>query len=209
MGAGTAFSFQHDAREQGDGSITIFDDSAAPPQRKHSRAIRIAIDPAKKTATLVSAFTHPLGLLTATQGSSQLLSNGDTFVGWGSQRYFSEFSPSGRLLLDGHLASGNASYRAYRLPWSATPATAPKAVAKSSGGKVTATASWNGATNVASWQLLAGPNAGSMTVVGAGPRTGFESSVTAATAQPMVAMRALDASGATLATSAAVKVAGS
>src|SRR5262249_10490462 len=92
MGPGTAFSFQHGAREQGAGSITIFDDSPAPPQRKHSRAIRISVDPAKKTATLVSAFTHPLGLLTATQGSSQLLSNGDTFVGWGSQRYFSEFS---------------------------------------------------------------------------------------------------------------------
>src|SRR5262249_23198750 len=44
MGAGTAFAFQHDAREAGDGSITIFDDSAAPPQRKHSRAIRISVN---------------------------------------------------------------------------------------------------------------------------------------------------------------------
>jgi hypothetical protein len=207
MGAGTKFAFQHDARQAPDGSITIFDDEAAPPQAKHSRAIRIAIDPAAKTATLMTAFQHPLGLLTATQGSSQLLGNGDTFVGWGSQRYFSEFSPSGQLLFDGHLATGNASYRAYRLPWSATPATAPKAVATLSGGKVTATASWNGATEVASWQLLAGPDASSMTVVAAGPRMGFESSVTAATTQPMVAMRALDATGTTLATSAAVKVA--
>ena len=205
MGAGTAFAFQHDARELPDGTITLFDDSASPPQRKHSRAIDITIDTASKTATLKSALTHPRGLLTATQGSAQALGNGDTFVGWGSQRWFSEFSPSGELLFDGHLATGNASYRAYRLPWTGQPAEAPRAVASTKSGTVTARASWNGATGVARWQLLAGPSAAAMSPVADAPSAGFETPVSAATAQPLVAMRALDATGNVLASSAPVK----
>jgi hypothetical protein len=205
MGTGTAFAFQHDAREQPDGTITLFDDSASPPQREHSRAIDIALDGKAGTATLKSALTHPRGLLTATQGSSQVLGNGDTFVGWGSQRWFSEFSPSGELLFDGHLATGNASYRAYRMPWSGQPAEAPKAVATTKGGAVTARASWNGATGVARWQVLAGPSQTAMTPVADVPSAGFETAITVPTSQPLVAMRALDAAGNALATSAPIK----
>jgi hypothetical protein len=205
MGAGTTFAFQHDAREQPDGTITVFDDSAAPPVRKHSRALTIALDTTAHTATLKSALAHPKGLLTATQGGVQPLPNGDTFVGWGSQGYFSEFSPTGALLFDGHVAVGNASYRAYRMPWSGQPADLPKAVATTKGGTVTARASWNGATGIARWQLLAGPNAGALTAVGEASWAGFETAISAATAQPLVAMRAFDAQGNVLATSAPVK----
>jgi hypothetical protein len=43
--------------------------------------------------------------------------NGDLFVSWGGLSYFSEFSPSGKLLFNAKLADGAATYRAYRLPW--------------------------------------------------------------------------------------------
>ena len=44
LGPGTRFGLQHDARPQPDGTLTIFDNSAPPPQRKASRAITVRLD---------------------------------------------------------------------------------------------------------------------------------------------------------------------
>jgi hypothetical protein len=205
MGPGTTTAWQHSARPQPDGTIAIYDNGASPQVHEHSRAITVRIDQEAKTATLVSALTHPRGLLSATQGSVERLANGDTFVGAGSQRWFSEYSPAGELLFDGHLARGNDSYRAFLLPWDGSPRTAPKVAASASDGRVTARGSWNGATEVARWQLLAGANEDAMTIVAEAPNTGFETTIRATTSQPLVAMRALDATGRTLGTSAGVK----
>ena len=206
MGRGTRTAWQHSARPQPDGTIAIYDNGASPEIHKLSRAITVRIDEEARTATLVASLSHPRGLLSATQGSVERLPNGDTFVGAGSQRWFSEYSASGELLFDGHLARGNDSYRAFRLPWDGRPPTAPKVmVSSSSGGNVTARASWNGATGVARWQLLAGPRPDALTVVAEAPSDGFETAIGAATSQPLVAMRAVDATGRTLGTSAAVK----
>ncbi len=208
MGPGTHFAWQHSAREQPDGTLELYDNAAAPAVRKHSRVITLRLDAATHTATLARAFTHPRGLLAASQGDVQSLPNGDTFVGFGSQRWFTEFSPTGQVLFDGHLALGNDSYRAFRFPWSARPADAPRLAATTSGGRVTARASWNGATGVARWQLLAGPNTSAMSVIGEAPATGFETAISAATAAPFVAVRALDAQRTQLATSGAISPAG-
>lgn len=40
-----------------------------------------------------------------------------TAVRWGNLPYFSEFSPSGRLVFNAQLHIGVNSCRAYRLPW--------------------------------------------------------------------------------------------
>ncbi|HEX8006060.1 MAG TPA: hypothetical protein VF482_06485 [Trebonia sp.] len=50
-------------------------------------------------------------------GSAQTTKNGDLFVSWGGLSYFSEFSPSGKLLFNAKLPDGVGTYRAYRLPW--------------------------------------------------------------------------------------------
>ncbi len=63
MGEGTRFWNQHDARPQPDGTLTLFDNSAPPPQREASRAITLRLDTARKTATLVQALKHPENLL--------------------------------------------------------------------------------------------------------------------------------------------------
>ena len=89
-----------------------------------------------------------------------MLANGDLFVGWGSQPYFSEFSSGGTLLYDAHMHGSYQSYRTYRFPWTGTPAEAP-AVAVSpagAGSPVTVHASWNGDTRTAAWTVLAGPS---------------------------------------------------
>ncbi len=95
------------------------------------------------------------------------------------------------MLFDGRLARGNDNYRAFRYPWTGRPALPPKVVAKTAGGKVTAHVSWNGATDVARWQLLAGPTAETMVPVAEAARSGFETAVSATTAQPLVAAAGL------------------
>jgi hypothetical protein len=205
LGPGVAFSWQHNARPQADGSLTIFDnDAGTTPVRKHSRALTLTLDAQAKTASVRTAWQHPLGLSSATQGDVEALPNGDQFVGWGSQRYFSEFSPTGQLLFDGRIARGNDTYRAFRFPWSGRPAGAPKAVATTKGGKTTVRASWNGATGVASWQVLAGAAATGLTVVSTVPNGGFETAASIPAAG-YVAMRAVGPGGSVLATSAAVR----
>ena len=155
LGPGTRFGLQHDARPQPDGTLTIFDNSAPPPQRKSSRAITVRLDTERKTATLVQALKHPDGVLSATQGGAQRLPGGGMFVGWGSQRYFTEYDANGNLVLAGDFAIGGDNYRAYKFPWSARPARAPALVATRRGGRVAARVSWNGATDVATWELWA------------------------------------------------------
>ena len=97
MGPGTRFKWQHDARRQADGTLTIYDNGAAPPVRKRSRAIRLRLDDQARKATLVRALAHPGSLLSASQGSAQDLPDGSVFVGWGSQRFFTEFGADGQV----------------------------------------------------------------------------------------------------------------
>ncbi|WP_051324899.1 arylsulfotransferase family protein [Candidatus Solirubrobacter pratensis] len=205
IGPGVAFAWQHSARPQPDGTLTIFDnDAGTKPVRKSSRALTLTLDGASKTASLKTARIHPGGLSAATQGDVEVLPNGNQFVGWGSRGYFSEFTPTGEMVFDGRLARGNDTYRAFRYPWSGTPAAPPKVVAETKGGQTTVRASWNGATGVARWQALGGPAATGLAVVGTAPAAGFETAITLP-AQGFVAMRALDAAGNVLASSATVK----
>ena len=158
---------------------------------------------------MVKAFTHPGGLLANSQGDVQVLPNGDAFVGWGAEPYFTEFSPTGEVLFDAHFAARNSSYRSYRFPWVGRPAQRPAIASEAGpGGTVSAWASWNGDTEVATWRLLAGPNKDSLAVVGSAPRSGFETEVTAATAGPMVEMEGLDASGKVLGRTAVTPIGG-
>jgi hypothetical protein len=207
VGAGAHFAWQHDARWRSDGALTLFDNSAFPPVRKHSRALALKLDESARTATLLSASKHPRGLLAATQGSLQELPGGDAFVGWGSQRYFTEFSPVGAVLWDARLSVGYESYRAYRMPWVGRPFTTPRVgVARLRGGGMNVYASWNGATEVASWEVLAGGARDALAPVRAFPRTGFETRIPVAAAARYVAVRARDAAGAVLGTSPARRV---
>jgi len=205
LGRGVRFDWQHSPRMQADGTIKLYDNSAAPPTRKASRVLTLRLDEQAKTASVVSAYTHPRKLLASSQGNVETLPNGDVFVGWGSQRWFTEFSPKGEVLFDGHIARGNDNYRAFRYPWIGRPATTPKVVAATDEGRITARVSWNGATEVARWQLLAGPAADQLTPAGERARQGFETAVTITGTQAFVAMRALDAAGNVLGTSPAVR----
>lgn len=209
MGDGTTTAWQHHARFLADGSIMLFDNGTSPPVHEVSRAMTVKVDEAANTATLVSESAHPRKLLSATQGNAEQLAGGGTFVGWGSQRYFSEYDADGKVVFDGELARGNDSYRAFRMEWKGTPEAPPDVVASRSGDGVTAHVSWNGATEVARWQLLAGDSRDDLAPVGAPRRaTGFETTLRSGSGARFVAARALDADGGTLGTSEAVTARG-
>ena len=204
-GPGASFAWQHDARFRDGGHLSIFDNSAAPPVRKRSRAIEIALDTSARTATLVRVDTHA-NTLAATQGDVQFLAGDHRFVGWGSQSAFTEFGADGGILFDGRVAIGYDTYRAYRQAWTGTPLSKPRIRARARKGGTTAIfASWNGATGVARWEVLAGVSATALSPVTTTPRGGFETALRVSAPGPYFAVRALDASGAELATSAPIR----
>jgi Arylsulfotransferase (ASST) len=207
MGSGTQTAWQHDARELPDGAISIFDNGASPAVHPQARGIVVNLDSARHTATLALQVTHTPPLISESQGDLQALPNGDWFIGWGGERYFSEFDPSGRLLFDAHLPPHEQSYRALRFEWTGTPAQPPAfAFQPASAGGGTAYASWDGATLVSSWRVLAGASASSLSPVAAAPRSGFETAIAvpAWATGPYIAVQALDAAGHVLGTSRAL-----
>jgi hypothetical protein len=204
---GARTAWQHDPRELPDGTISIFDNGAAPTVHSQSRGIVVSIDPQARTATLEAELTHTPGLLAESQGNVQALENGDWFVGWGQLADFSEFSPQGALLFDAHFPQQVQSYRDFRFQWTGTPAHSPTyAFAPGAPGVGTVYASWNGATLVASWRVLAGAAPTSLSTVSQVARTGFETAIQlpVGTSGPYVAVQALGAAGQVLGTSTAV-----
>ena len=202
------FAFQHDVRVHatGDATVTLFDDGAGPPKvHAQSRGITVRLDDKTMTATLVGEDLHSPALAAAFEGNLQRLPNGDEFLGWGQQPYFTEFNAQGDMVFDGRFVDANSSYRSYRFPWTGTPADLPAVVASAAGGTTNVYVSWNGATEVASWRVLAGVSTDSLEVVSTAAKQGFETQIPIAP-QPYVAVQALNSAGRALATSSVVHV---
>jgi hypothetical protein len=207
MGPGTQSAWQHDARHHADGTITVFDNGARPKVHDESRGIVIKIDEEKMSATLLREYTLPEKLLTTSQGNVQLLPNTNVLIGWGSAPFISEFSCEGKLLFNARFPPDVESYRAFRFPWKGHPTDAPSVVAESrSDDQAALYASWNGATEVATWEVLAGPRPSQLGSVESFPRNGFETTMLVHTSDPYVAVRARDRHGRVLGASGPVKL---
>jgi hypothetical protein len=187
------------------GNISLFDDGAGPPMMEpFSRGLVLSLDRVHHSARVVADYHRSNDTSAQSEGSLQTLPNGNAFVGFGSTEFFSEFSPGGNLLFDANLPKDDGSYRAYTFPWSATPATRPDVAARRTGpSSVSIYASWNGATDVARWQVLAGQSAGSLAPVRTASNQGFETRIAVTSSATVFAVRALSRSGRVLATSAA------
>ena len=213
MGPGAETAWQHDARVQPDGTVTFFDNGSNPRIHYQSRGLRVAIDTRRHTASVVRVYPHPgAPLLADSQGDVQTLPDDSVVVGWGAVPSVSEFAKGGGLLFDAHMPPGMSSYRVFRLPWSGHPLWSPAVNARVlvAEDSTAVFVSWNGATDVASWRVLAGPSPSSLTAQATMPDSGFESTVTYPNDYPTnkveyVAVQALGAGGEVLGTSATVK----
>jgi Arylsulfotransferase (ASST) len=194
LGPGARFAWQHDARRLPDGTISLFDNEAAPQVGPESRVIVLRLDMRRRRATLVRSYTHSPPLLAVDQGNAQRLPDGHFLVGWGHQPYVTEFGAAGATLFDLRFGQGSDSYRAFRFPWLGRPLERPAVAVKGR----TAYVSWNGATEVAAWRLV-----GSSSRI---QRTGFETAIALPTNPGPVEIEALDARGHVLGTSPSVNV---
>jgi len=118
FGADAGFSFQHNAVPLGHNTMRIFDNEVNPKSvLPYSRVIWLKLDPSAKSATLIRSIGHPDHFSVLSQGSAQVLDNGNTLVGWGEAAHFSEFDSNGRMIFDATLPKGYDTYRAYRFRW--------------------------------------------------------------------------------------------
>lgn len=201
------FAFQHDAQPYPGGILTVFDNGAGDFEAaRHSRGLKLGVDSASKRVRLIDQYLpHPL-VLASSQGSMRLLANGNAFIGWGAEPYFAEYGPNAGVRFDAKMLGGSNSYRAFRSAWTGKPATSPDlAVRRLHPHRVELYASWNGATEVAHWEVIAGDHADALShTLGLFPRTGFETAIGVATARPYLGVQARDAGGRVLARSRAV-----
>jgi hypothetical protein len=192
----------------------VFADEAAPAVASQSRGEVVALNWARHTARVVHQYFLPPSAhrqLAGSQGSVQLLADEHVFVGWGQLPFFSEYTYTGKLVYMGSLPGSDESYRTYKCTWRGLPEGPPQIAAQPGGGGAAAEvyASWNGATQVASWQLLAGASPHALSP--SGPpvaRQGFETAIAATSPGPYYAVRALDARGKGLGISQAVTASG-
>ncbi|HVR04418.1 MAG TPA: arylsulfotransferase family protein [Solirubrobacteraceae bacterium] len=208
-GAGTKTAWQHDARMLPSGEVTMFDDGSNPPEHPYSRGVRLSLDARARRVSLRASYFGPQPpLLSASQGNMQTLPSGNVLLGFGGIPEIREYSAAGGVLFAAHLSYDMSSYRAFRFPWSAQPASPPAVLAtlNSTDEETIVRASWNGATGVASWRVLAGPSLQGLRGVATFPDSGFESETILTKRYRYVAVQAIDASGRPLAVSQTAQV---
>jgi hypothetical protein len=200
------FYWQHDARVLPGNRLSLFDDGSSPPKEPESRGLVLKLDEKRMRATVVHQYLHPAKLLADNQGSLRLLRDGSAIVGWGSQPYTSLYDRDGKLVRDARFPVNDQSYRAFAADWVGQPGGTPAvSVGPNSARGVVLYASWNGATEVRRWQVLAGRSAASLEPVVTVPRTGFETVIVVDSEGPWFSAVALGEHGVTLGRADAVR----
>ena len=179
----------------------------APPARRHADAVRQPGDaegrPASRAADpALDERTHagdrdgdPRRTPTASSRSPRATPSSCPTAARSSASAAAAASPSstprGRLRFDLRFPKDVDSYRGYRFAWRGEPAEPPRAVATRSGDAIRVAASWNGATEVTDWEVLAGPAPDALVAAGKAHRRGFETAIPISTDAAFVAVRAL------------------
>ena len=159
------FSFQHHARwNSGIGGITLWDNGnnqieAASANASSGISIRINSD---ESATLVGQYVSPGRQLDSSQGSHQVLPNGNHFLGMGSQPFMYESDANGTPVFYARFGVlPIQSYRAYKFEWTSNPPESEIGLfsfSKACYGDAVHYASFNGATELDSWEFYTGPS---------------------------------------------------
>ncbi|OAA55381.1 Arylsulfotransferase [Cordyceps fumosorosea ARSEF 2679] len=232
LGPGASFCFQHHARWLSQDSstgvevISLLDNSAHGTERNSGRGVHTAptssakilrLDTRARRAELLAKYTPPPGgdALSKSQGSAQVLPNGNVLVGWGSEGAVTEFAAGGEPVFharldSGALAEGVQNYRAFRFNWTGLPSEDPAIVALAGAGGTTVYVSWNGDTETALWRFYAEAEGRggfeSRRLLGEVKRKSFETSLFVPGKRlEAVSAEALDAAGKHLVSTASVK----
>ncbi|KAF4974036.1 hypothetical protein FZEAL_9029 [Fusarium zealandicum] len=195
-GGKALFGWQHDARfYKNQSHITMFDNHAEYSGRCRgsckSRGLHLAINTVDMTVRLVHEYYHPASIDSGAMGGLQVLDNGNVMVGWGYNPSFVEYAPNGSVVMSvqrGRLDQGFQAdmfaYRAHKGNWTGRPSWLPSAAVDApyrTTRNATVYLSWNGATDIASWAVLASPDANSLdgfeNLVAVANKTGFETAI--------------------------------
>ena len=213
FGPQAAFEWQHHVNVYpGTPLVTVFDDHCCQitgggtyvSPTAPSRGLVLKLDQAAHTATMADQYGHGDGLDADYMGSMQPLPGGNELIGWGSARYFSEYRPDGRLVFDAKLPDPDLSYRTTMARWVGLPLQPPAAALRVRRGRPTVFVSWNGATQVASWRVLAARASGRAAVVARAPRSGFETAIAVPAGYRSYTVQALDPAGRAIGTARAL-----
>jgi hypothetical protein len=188
------FAGQHDARchmqNETHMLISIFDNANGPGEPRisydFSRGILVSLrtDTDPMTAQVVKSYDHPWEDYVPARGNFQVLSNGNAFIGWSRWSLHSEHAADGELIMEAHLKSRMKTYRSYKLSWVGLPRLPPDvnstvvAIGDDQTMMTIVYVSWNGATEVATWNLYTKHRNGSSQLVASERRRGFETALT-------------------------------
>jgi hypothetical protein len=211
------FCAQHDARPGPGGRITIFDNGGLVLGDMRDCPLHLArvqsfrLDLRRRRARLERTIrSQPSsddgsGLYVWAMGSARRQANRNLLINWGTTGRITEVTPQGQVVYGLQLAY--YSYRAVRSPWRGRPLGAPAVAAARRGRSgIRVWASWNGATEVVRWRVLAGPGPEALRRAGSARFAGLETRILVRSRASFVAVEALDADGTVLGRSAPVPV---
>jgi hypothetical protein len=147
-------------------------------------------------ATLVHRFKHvPDPILSGSQGSMTVLPNGNAFIGWGSNHQMSEITREDEVAFDAVFPQAPTnSYRDRKVQWMGFPKFRPAIASNGTAAKGgTVWASWNGATNIARWRVLTGPDGKHLETIATYPWKNLETAIPVERFGKLVMVQALNA----------------
>jgi hypothetical protein len=207
--ASAAFQWQHDVEYHAGNVISLFDDHCCEitgngiylSPTGNSRGLVLRVDPATRAVSVLKRIYNDQGYDAEYMGNVELLRGGGTFIGWGDAPLMSDYGASGHLVFQAQLPGPDIDYRAYLQRWVGLPLTAPSGAARVHDGRTVVYASWNGATQVRGWRVLAVPASGAAHPVANAPRSGFETDIPITNGAGRYEVQAIDAAGRVIGTS--------
>ncbi|KAL4889192.1 ASST-domain-containing protein [Aspergillus ambiguus] len=181
-----SFCFQHDARidEHTDDAIVLHmhnnENSDVTTPTTLTTGLTLRLDMKTKRVSVVGKVWDAADPVYAeSQGSFQALDNDHILLQHGAVPKLEEYDENGALVMRARFGPDNdiQSYRGYRFPWVGRPKTQPAVAACPEKGKTAVYVSWNGATDVQSWKVLAGSESDQLRTVKTSVRNGFETRI--------------------------------
>ena len=196
--------------------VTLFDDACCKitAAGKHvasgpSRGLVLKLEPATHTAIVADQYTQEASFDSEFTGDIEPLPGGNEFVSWGSRPAFLRVH---RLRPDaarrGLARPGHHLSRDRRAVGSGCRCISQAARHGGSAGKTTVYASWNGATQVVSWRVLAGSTSQDLVLATTASKVGFETAIAVSSRYRTFRVQALDARGRVIGASAPFAVSG-